>query len=153
MSKLLPDPTQFKTWQDWAYAYIMAAKELEDEIINFQYQPEIHIIGDTGEPTFEPNWSNFGGTFRTMHFFMDHSGTVFINGVVVSTSAALGQPIFFIPEPYRPKQSNVGLGNANDFHARVDVLAHNGEVKFVATAGGDVTVYLAVDAKYSIHAR
>lgn len=61
--------------------------------------PTWHLVGGSGEPAFTNSWVNYGSAWQVARFTKDHTGRVFLGGVVKSGSAAA---IFTLPVGYRP---------------------------------------------------
>jgi hypothetical protein len=64
-----------------------------------------HEIGDVGEPPYVNGWYNFGGAFETGAFGEDSLGFVHLKGLVSDSSYQIYQPIFYLPEGYRPERT------------------------------------------------
>jgi hypothetical protein len=60
-----------------------------------------HEIGAPGEPAFQNGAENFGASFSTAAFFIDHEGVVHLKGTVTASTFSV---IFTLPDGYRPSQ-------------------------------------------------
>lgn len=104
-------------------------------------------VGDAGQPTFVSPWAHYGGGFLPASWRKDPFGTVFIDGLVKTTSAVLtNTTIFTLPAGYRPKASlmhsqHFDAGGAGSGECRVDYYA-DGRVQYIGP-GGTVS-YLSI---------
>lgn len=76
-------------------------------------------------PTFQNSWVNFDGGYQVAGFYKDPFGVVHLRGLV--KNGTVGQPIFTLPEGYRPAARLLFAAASNDAFGRVDILA-NGHV-------------------------
>lgn len=104
---------------------------------------EWHLIGDPGEPAFEPNWSNFSESeFEPIpaRFRKDELGDVVIEGFVGSPGGpGGGRVVFVLPPGYRPAGLCCFPEVSNSESFRLDILG-DGSVRFVSSAIGFVTL-------------
>ncbi len=84
-----------------------------------------HEIGTPGEPEFQNEAENFGDTFSTAAFFIDHEGVVHLKGTVKSTTFNV---IFTLPEGYRPSQQLFIATQATSVSSAVYIYP-NGDVE------------------------
>ena len=84
-----------------------------------------HEVGTPGEPEFQNGAENFGGTFSTAAFFIDHEGVVHLKGTVRSTTFTV---IFTLPAGYRPGQQLFIATQATSASSAVYVYP-NGEIE------------------------
>lgn len=59
-----------------------------------------HYVGTTGEPAFQNNWVNYGGSNEPANFYKDNFGMVHIAGQIKGGSGF--NPAFTLPVGYRP---------------------------------------------------
>jgi hypothetical protein len=72
-----------------------------------------HYIGDSGEPSFENSWVNYGATDYSLRFMKDQMGFVHIQGQVTGGTIS-ANPVFTLPTGYRPtKYVNYVCNSAN----------------------------------------
>lgn len=84
-----------------------------------------HEVGAPGEPEFQNGAENFGDTFSTAAFFIDHEGVVHLKGTVRSATFTV---IFTLPAGYRPSQQLFIPTQATSTSSAVYVYP-NGEVE------------------------
>ncbi len=60
----------------------------------------VHVIGASGQPTFEFNCENFGNETATVGFYKDPFGVVHLRGYI--TKCAEDQLMFTLPSGFRP---------------------------------------------------
>jgi hypothetical protein len=73
----------------------------------------VHIVGAAGQPQFDVDWANVGGTFQPAGFYKDPFGTVHLQGDVQRTTGN-DATIFQLPPGYCP------AGGIEDFPAYGD---------------------------------
>ena len=81
-----------------------------------------HFVGDAGEPPFNADWSNFGGSFERVAFRKDPAGQVWLKGLAKQTGAPSPPLIFTLPTGYRPSATRLfGTYGADVAAVRLDV--------------------------------
>lgn len=104
-----------------------------------------HEVGGPGEPGFAWYWVNYGPPKSTAAFMKDRSGFVHIKGTVKSGNN--GQPVFVLPDGYRPPSDERFVNNAWDGTAerlaRIDVVASTGYVQVTVLALAGSIIYEA----------
>lgn len=107
---------------------VVGSDELEDN------EP-FNLVGDSGQPSFQNSWSNFGTGWSEAGFFKDHQDVVYLKGTI--DGGASGTTVFTLPAEYRPNQ-NLFLPVANGDFAFV---LSNGNVQVtydINTSNGDI---------------
>jgi hypothetical protein len=104
-----------------------------------------HEVGAPGEPAFEHNCGNFGGSNReTVGFYKDHEGVVHLKGWVSCPGSDVA--VFRLPEGYRPATgktlSIVGATTGGDGQTTYNVNGSGiGSTVDGAVASGFATVF------------
>ena len=96
-----------------------------------------HVIGNKGEPTFNPNWTNLGGASSTAAFRKDLTGTIHLRGVV--TGGTIGSNIYVLPTGYLPLTQLAFAVTSNAALGQV-LIKTDGSV--YAAVGNTASVYL-----------
>lgn len=90
-----------------------------------------HLVGEAGEPAFGTGWSNLGGGYQRLAFWLDEASEIVYLEGVVSTSGAGANPMVTLPVGYRPLENKLLPGTkydgANTVFCAWSVLA-NGQV-------------------------
>jgi hypothetical protein len=89
----------------------------------------VHMVGAAGQPQFDVDWTNVGGTFQPAGFYKDPFGTVHLQGDVQRTTGT-DATIFRLPTGYCP------VGGIEDFPAYGD----GGMAAGVAVRSSDCSV-------------
>jgi hypothetical protein len=65
--------------------------------------PTIHMVNDSGEPSFQNGWTNYGFGGAPAAFFRDREGVVHLQGTVTGGS---NTHVFTLPRGYRPSANH-----------------------------------------------
>lgn len=92
-----------------------------------------HLVGGSGEPSFENSWVNFNAaTHQGARFWKDPMDVVHVEGLV--KSGTVGATIFTLPTGYRPARTLLYEIDTSTGAGRVDV---NNAGQVVAVSGGN----------------
>lgn len=101
-----------------------------------------HYVGNPGEPAFEGDWRNYGGTWTAARFRKSPFGKGSVEGLVAG--GAPGTTVFTLPDGYRPPGGLIwGSDQDGNLHARIEV--HSGGA-LVAVSGG--AAYLSINCEF-----
>ena len=97
-------------------------------------------IGTSGQPAFENGWTNAGGAYETCAFGRDAMDFVHLKGLASDGSYNIYDPIFTLPEGYRPAGTLLisVYASAGDDDTGWLYIYSNGEIALrdQGTAGG-----------------
>ena len=91
-----------------------------------------HLVGETGEPAFQNGWVNYGSANFLEARFRKINGVVQVEGLVKNGTIAGQDPIFTLPEGYRPYARVIKCTiTYNNTDGRLDI-ASDGRINPVA---------------------
>lgn len=88
-----------------------------------------NLVGDTGQPSFETDWSNVGSPDAVCAFKKDAFNVVWMKGVAGHATTGHGR-LFTLPAGYRPQEE---LSFISAYHSHIAV--------FAVKTDGDVWIY------------
>ena len=107
--------------------------------------PESIGVGGVGigEAVFQNGWNNLGNTFANVAFYKDNQGIIHLEGS--ASGGVSDQPIFTLPEGYRPTTGTLGFaaGLGNGWNFIWVYISTDGTVR--SGSNGSLTNQVALD--------
>ena len=115
------------------------------EARHYVADPESIGVGGVGigEAVFQNGWNNLGNTFANVAFYKDNQGIIHLEGS--ASGGVSDQPIFTLPEGYRPTTGTLGFaaGLGNGWNFIWVYISTDGTVR--SGSNGSLTNQVALD--------